>query len=328
MTYEEVVKNMKVKNNLHVAGTITGSGLSNTPNTVWYVDGNNSAAGDGRSWSSALLTIQAAVTAAGAGDIIYIAPKDGTDLTGDPASYAETIIIPAAARGLSLIGIGTGRTQGGLPQIRKGSGTTALLTIRAPGCLITNLGFNGAGSTGGGILLDSDYSTKDAFGTNIIGNHFKNCKRHATDGRYGGAINWSTTGNSWQVLIKDNIFYKCLCDIALLGTSSTVPQDVVIENNIFSGDGASTDVNIYTAGSGFGAGLVIKDCTFSAIPAISSGSVARYTDVTGSGVMTNCTFASAGTTTGYGAAKATAKISTGIIMSNNYSSAGLIVREA
>ena len=293
-----------------------------------YVDGDLSVSGKGTSWDEAFITIQEAVTAADPFDVIYIAAKEITDTTGDPTSYAETIIIPATAPGIALIGVSRGQTQGGLPQIKIGAGSTPLLTIRAPGCLITNLGFNGASSTGGGILLDDDYSTKSAFGTTIDGCHFKNCARHATDGRYGGAINWNTTGNAWQVRITNNVFYKCLCDIALLGTSSTVPQDVVIENNIFSGSGANTDVNIYSAGSGFGAGFVIRNCVFSAIPAIASGSVARYTDVTGSGVMVDCKFASAGTTTGYGAGKATAKISTGIIMMNNYSSAGLIVREA
>jgi len=60
-----------------------------------------------------------------------------------------------------LIGVSRGRTQGGLPQLKDGTETTAaILTIRAPGCLIANLGFNGSGNTGGGILLDADASTK------------------------------------------------------------------------------------------------------------------------------------------------------------------------
>lgn len=327
MGFEDTFRSIKVKDTLYVGGTVVGSGMTNIPALTWYVDGNRSATGSGQSWGSAFLTISEATAAAGPGDVIYVAPIDGTDLTGDPGNYAETIIIPAEARGLSIIGVGTGRTQGGMPQIKIGSGTTALLTIRAPGCLIANLGFNGAGSTGGGILLDSDYSTKDAFGTTITNCYFKNCKRHATHGSAGGAINWSTTGNSWQVLIEGNRFYKNVCDIALLGTSSTVPQDVVIQNNTFAA-GAYSDVCIYSTGSGFGDGTVIANNSFGAIPSLASGDVARFTDVTGTGVFINNTFGAAGTTTGYGAAKATAKISTGLQMSNNYSTAGLIVREA
>jgi len=50
-----------------------------------------------------------------------------------------------------------------------GSPLTAMLKIRAPGCLIANLCINGASSTGGGILLDDDYIAKAAYGTSIVG---------------------------------------------------------------------------------------------------------------------------------------------------------------
>jgi len=317
----------------HVTFT-QGIGAAIGEGDVWYVDGTNGATtNDGKTWSRAFSTIQLAVTAAGPGDTIYVTAKDITDATGDPTSYAETVIIPAATNSLSIIGISRGRTQGGLPQIRKGSGSTALLTIRAPGCLIANMGFNGVSSTGGGILLDDDNSTKSAFGTTIVNCHLKNCTCHATDGRKGGAIMWSSAGNAWQVLISGCRFYKNLCDICVIGTSNSVPQDVVIEDCHFSDSSAATDVNLYSGGSGFGGGLVINRCSFGKLPAITSGSVARFTDITvygtgGNGIMTNCTFGEAGTTTGYGAAKATAKIGTTILISRCYSTAGLIVREA
>jgi len=305
-----------------------------TEGDVWFVDGTNGASGnDGKSWAKAFDTIQAAVTAAGPGDVIYITAKDLTDFTGDPTSYAETVIIPAATSNLSLIGVSRGRTQGGLPQIKIGAGSTALLTVRAPGCLIANLGFNGVDSTGGGILLDDDYSAKAAFGTTIVNCHFKNCKGHATDGTKGGAIAWSAAGNAWQVRISNCQFYRNLCDICVIGTSSTVPQDVVIEDCIFSADAAICDVNIYSGGSGFGGGLIINRCVFPKQPNYTSGSVKRFTDITcygtgGTGILSNCVFGAAGTTTGYGDGKASAKIGTTIELCNNNSNAGLIVREA
>ena len=311
-----------------------GVSAPNGEGAVWFVDGTNgSTGGPGTSWTTAFNTIQLAVTAAGPGDTIYVTAKDLTDFTGDPTSYAETIIIPAATSNLSIIGVSRGRTQGGLPQVKIGAGSTALITIRAPGCLIANLGFNGVSSTGGGILLDDDYAAKSAFGTSIIGCHFKNCTTHATDGRTGGAIMWSATGNAWQVLISGCNFYKNLTDICVIGTSSTVPQDVVIEDCDFSNSAAATDCNIYAGGSGFGGGLKIKRCTFGKIPAISSGSVGLFTKITcygtgGTGIMSDCVFGAAGTTTGYGAAKASADIGTTIELCRNYSNAGLIVREA
>jgi len=311
-----------------------GASFGNGEGDVWFVDGTNGVSGNnGKGFSTAVNTIQAAVTLAGPGDTIYVTAKDLTDFTGDPTSYAETIIIPAATSNLSIIGVSRGRTQGGLPQIKIGAGSTALLTIRAPGCLIANMGFNGAGSTGGGILLDDDYATKSAFGTSIIGCHLKNCKTDSTDGTTGGAIMWSAAGNAWQVLISGNKFYRCLTDICLIGTSNTVPQDVTIENNEFSNSPADTDVNIYSGGSGFGGGLMIRNNVFGAVPAIGSGSVALYTSLnlggtSPAGSFTDNVFGAAGTTTGYGDGKVSADIADDIWMCRNYSAAGLIVREA
>ena len=82
-----------------------------------------------------------------------------------------------------------------------------------------------------------------------------------------------------------------MADIVLLGTSNTVPQDVLIEDNLFSGPAASVDVNLYLgAGSGMN-GVVVNRNVFQALPAIGSGSVVRYLDMTGcTGMITNCVF--------------------------------------
>lgn len=305
---------------------IGGLAGANTNGSVWYVDGTNgSTTNNGKGWSDAFSTISLAVAAASANDVIYIVPKLITDATGDPTSYAETIIIPFAKPGLSLIGISRGRTQGGLPQIKIGAGSTALLTIRAAGCLIANLGFNGIDSTGGGILLDDDNSTKTAFGTTIVGCHFKNCKAHSTNGALGGAITWSVEGNAWQVYIGGNRFFKNLCDICLIGTSNTVPQDVIIEDNVFSGPAAEVDVNLWLTGAGSGMnGVVIKNNTFQQLPAIGSGSVVRYIDATGCvGMLIGNTFGcqtnpTGGTTITFKAAGTGAKIPTTMHLVANY----------
>ncbi|MCR4329488.1 MAG: hypothetical protein NUV65_03005, partial [Candidatus Roizmanbacteria bacterium] len=218
--------------------------------------------------------------------------------------------------GLSLVGEGRGLTQGGLPQVKKGSGTTALLTVRAAGCLIANMGFNGSGSTGGGILLDDNNSTKTAFGTTIVGNHFKNCVgTTATDGRTGGAVQWTAEGNAWQVRIEGNRFYKNVCDVLLKGTSNSVPQDVIIKDNVFSGPAASVDVNLYLAGGSGMNGVLIEGNIFQQLPAIGSGSVARFIDATGCvGMLVKnyfgCLTAATGTTLTFLAAGTAAKIPT------------------
>ena len=322
--------------NLEVTGTtwVQGNALTVNPGNTWYVDGDVNASGTGNSWDSAFKTIQEGVTAAKADDIVYVAAKKLTDTTGDPTSYAENIIIPFANAGMALIGVNRGKTQGGLPQIKiGGASTTAMLKIRAPGCLIANLCINGASSTGGGILLDDDYIAKAAYGTSIVGCFFKNCKTHATDGTTGGAIMWSAYGCAGQVLISDNRFYRCLTDICVINTTKTAPQDVVIENNHFSNSPASTDCNIYSGGNGFGGGLMIRNNVFGALPAISSGSVGLYTllNITGTsanGMFVDNLFGSLGTTAGFGEGKAAADIADAIWTTRNYSAAGLIVREA
>ena len=267
----------------------------NSSGKVLYVDGNNGSDGaSGKGWGSAKKTIQAAVTAVGGKGTVFVAPIDMAAGATDPGSYEENIVIPATHESLSIIGVSRGRTQGGLPQLKDGATTTQeILVIRAPGCLIQNLGFNGSGNTGGGILLDDDGSTKTAFGTSIIGCHFKNCKgTTATNAATGGAINWETTGGAFQVLISGNRFYKNVGDIVLLGTSQSVPQDVVIENNVFSGPAASVDCNLYLQGGSGMNGVIIRNNVFTANPAIGSGTNADFLRLTGCvGVMSGNMFA-------------------------------------
>lgn len=298
---------------------------------IWFVDGDlGSNNNDGTTWDRAFGLVQDAIDQAAAGDVILIKPMKITDFTGDPSSYEENLTIPATKPHLSLIGVERGLTQGGLPQLKDGSTTTQhILRIRAAGCLIQNLGFNGAGNTGGGILLDDDYSTKTAFGTTIRGCHFKNCKgTTATNAATGGAINWSSTGNAWQARIEGNRFYKCVGDVVLPGTSSTVPQDVVIQGNVFSGPAGSTDCNLYLQGAGSGMnGVIIDHNVFTAMPAIGSGTNVRFIHATGCvGVLTNNTFAcqseSGGTELTFGAAGTAAYIPTTLFMANNYGATG------
>jgi hypothetical protein len=293
---------------------------------VWYVDGDNGSDGNlGDSPSNAKKTIQAMVTAASGGDTVIIKTLATAAGATDPSNYAETIIIPATHDRLTLMGATPNRTQMGVPQIKKGSGSTALLTVRAPGCRILNLGFNGIDSTGGGILLDDDSSTKSACGTEIANCHFKNCVGStATDSRTGGAIMWSATGCAWQVWIHDNRFYKNVGDVVLKGTSTSVPQDVIIENNVFSGPAASVDCNLYLAGGSGMNGVIIKNNTFGQLPAIGSGSVKRYIDATGCvGMLVGNTFGAqssdaGGTTLTWLAAGTAAMIPTTMHVAGNW----------
>ncbi|KKN14460.1 hypothetical protein LCGC14_0995820 [marine sediment metagenome] len=297
---------------------------------VWFVDGDLTPTGNGKTWAGAYNTIAGAISAASAGDVIYIAAKTMSSGASDPSSYEENLTIPPAKSSLSLIGVSRGRAQGGLPQLKDGSTTTQeILRVRAPGCLIYNLGFNGAGNTGGGILLDESDAAYTAFGTSILGCHFKNCKGStATNAATGGAIMWTSNGGAWQVLIDGNQFYKNVGDIVLKGTSGSVPQDVVIQNNTFNGTAGAVDCHILMGGSGM-LGFTIDNNTFAdLLPSLGSGTNVRYVILVGTGLFSNNSFAGVYTTAGFGAGKAAAKIPTTVGLPHNYTDGGLIVREA
>lgn len=311
----------------HVTFTAGVSG-ANTKGSVMYVDGTS---GDddnsGTSWEEAKATIQAAVTAAGAYGVVFVIPQAMAVGATDPVSYEENIVIPATHECLSIIGIGN-RTQGGLPQLKVGDTTTApILKIMSPGCTIMNLGINGAGATGSGIVLEDDGgATACSFGTEIANCHFKNCVGpDADDAKDGAAICLgidSADNAPWQVWIHDNYFYKCICGVTLLGTGA-VPQDIVIENNVFAGPAANTDCYLYlAAGSGI-TGLIIRNNMFGALPAIGAN-VARMMDLTGcTGILSGNTFACQTSATGgtrltFIAAGTGAKVPSTVLMTANF----------
>jgi hypothetical protein len=263
-------------------------------------------------------TIQAAVDAAAAGDTIFVLPKKMAVAATDPVDYAENIIIPATKPSLSIVGIG-GRTQGGLPQIKKGSGANPQLTIRSAGCALAGLGINGGGATGGGILLDSDGSTKDAFGLSVVGCHLKNCKVSTTDGKQGGAIYWPAAGGSWQVRIAGNRFYKNVGDIIVVGTGGAQLQDIVIEENLFS-DPTECDMNLWMTGAGSGVyGLEILNNIFPGKPALSAGVNKIFFDLTGcTGIMARNFFGAGTSALSFKAAGTDGKIPATMLMTGNY----------
>jgi len=261
---------------------------------VYFVDGTVGALGNRGTAEDPISTLTKALTKVKEGDTIFVQPKRMLATDTDPGSYAETVEI--ITPNISIIGLSRGRTQGGLPQFKIGAGSTPMFKISAPGVLLANLGINGASSTGGGVLLNDDGgATAAAFGVTIVGCHFKNCKGHATDGTAGGAIYTTTSGNAWQLLVKGNAFYKNLAGIVMRGTGGSVPQDWVIEDNVFS-SAANTDVDgdIYVAADGV-KGLVIRRNTFATVdvPTSGSGTIGRYIKLGAgtSGIIEGCRFA-------------------------------------
>src|SRR3989337_897379 len=125
----------------------------NTPiegGNVWFVDGDKSTGGSGKSWEDAFGEsdfdgkLSDFPSTIAAGDVIYVAARTMAQTDTDPTSYTTNLTIDIPQ--VSIIGVSRGRTQGGLPQLKVGGTTTqAIITIAAPGCLIANLGINGSG---------------------------------------------------------------------------------------------------------------------------------------------------------------------------------------
>lgn len=289
---------------------------------VWFVDhSHGSDSYDGKSLEGAKATIQDAVDESEPGDTILVMAGELAQTDTDPNSYTENVVVDTPQ--LTIRGVSRGRTQGGLPQLKVGTTTTqAILTVRAPGCQIINIGINGAGATGGGILLTDDGgATYCALGTSILGCHFKNCVGGtATNAATGGAIQWGSAGNAWQVLIAGNKFYKNVGDIVLLGTGGSVPQDVQIEWNTFSGPAANVDCNLYLKGGSGMNGVVIDHNIFPCWPALSSGTNVMPVSLTGCvGILSNNVFGCTGKTFG---AAGNALVPTTVLMANNYQEDG------
>ncbi|MBZ5529734.1 MAG: hypothetical protein LAN71_17795 [Acidobacteriia bacterium] len=273
---------------------------------VWFVDGDKSTGQAGATWEDAFSTIQAAINAASSGDVIYIAERTIPVVNGslgsvgtDPISYDEHLTIPNSKSSLSLIGVSRGLTQGGLPQIKPTTTVTGdILQIKAAGCLIANLGFNGAGLTAdtgaNGIeLYDDGGLTASTFGTTIMGCHFKSLGR----GHAGAAAAIDAPlGASWQLRIQDNRFHNCLVGIGFDTTSTDRGQDIVITGNSFSSTvNTNVDCDIFLKGLAGGCeGIVIDNNMFATVdvPTHSGGASQRYLDLTGcEGILSNNFFA-------------------------------------
>lgn len=324
---------MKARNFMPAVGTFGAKwypeDMAGFPINTWgnslFVDGNKSAGGAGRSWEDAYATIQAAIDGASSGDVIYIKPK--TPGIWDPVAYAETLIIPYTKPHLTLMGVSAGgaNVYGAMAHIGVTSGTTPVLTVRAPGCRISNLSFSATGATaGGGILLDDDGSTKSAYGTTIDHCYFYECLAAGNTVSEGGAVYFSANGGAWELRVLNNYFYDCSAGVSLLGTSGSRPTDVLIQGNTFTSTVNTTpDCDIYLAGGSGAQNVVIDSNLFGSVDGVNA-TEDHYIDLTGcEGIVANNRFAcktgSEDTPLTFGASTHTAaKIPATVRMAANY----------
>ncbi|MDZ4071811.1 MAG: T9SS type A sorting domain-containing protein [Sediminibacterium sp.] len=154
----------------------------------YYVAINGNNTNDGRSLGSAKATINAALTAAAAGDVIHVTPgtytekvninKQGIKLVSTEGATV-TFINPSTAAGVGTVAIATGINN---------------VTIGESGKGFTITGFDGdGGSETGAIFLDGSHNNIYIEGNTIVANG-----EHGLGSKYNAAID--------NLVINDNIF--------------------------------------------------------------------------------------------------------------------------
>lgn len=320
---------LKFGNKIYPEDLATGDPWAN----YFYVDGDNGSdsANNGSAVDKPTATIQQAVDNGAEGDVIFVRTK--TQGIWDPVAYDESVTIPYTKPNMSIIGISPGGASlayGSMPLLGITSGSaTYCLTIRAPGCRISGMSISATGvTTGGGILLDDDGSTKAAYGTTIDGNYFYEC----LDDKLvpaGGGVTIGANGGAWQLRVLNNYFMACSAGIDLLGTGQSRPTDVLIQGNIFaSWVNTQVDCDIYLAGGSGAQGVVIDSNKFASVDGVNK-TEDHYMNLTGcEGLVSNNTFAcksgSEDTPLTFGASTHTGiKIPATIRMANNWGEAAV-----
>ena len=176
--------------------------------TIRYVDGDNgSDSSNGLLPDTAFATIQAAITASGARDIVKIRAIAPEADASEPGTYEEDLTIPYDKWGLQLIGVsGTGMLQPFMGPKIKNATAVALLTVNAPGVHLSGLQFNctrNSGTYGIRFRGVSGYATL----AGSVGALIDNCYIKNASSTYGG-INifggYATTVNRCTTGLGDN----------------------------------------------------------------------------------------------------------------------------
>lgn len=127
---------------IYADGGIGGGGLG--ASAFWFVKTTGLDANDGKSWATPKLTVQAAINAAAAGDVIYVGP----------GSYAEKVTINKAK--LMLVGVGG---KGAVAIAPAGANDVAILVDGEEDITLYNVGGEGKG-TGGGLHIKATAKTR------------------------------------------------------------------------------------------------------------------------------------------------------------------------
>jgi len=284
---------------------VDSGGQNNWPgywgSDVWFVDGDNGDAANNlardNSPTTALAKPSEAVSAAAAGDTIYVKPRVPTSDASDPTVYADELVIPFAKHSLSIIGTRRGHDIFYGPKLKLGT-ADAVVDVYAPAFTLENFTIHRRGSNTKGVYLRgvTGYATK----AGSVASHISNCML-----RYGSPhgifIEWGYHSNVNNCTFWGN-------DISLYITGQSVPQRgmSVVGCNFYGANGAipaGPDIRLLGASTE----LTIDRCLFDLVPTSTT-----YIVATGvvDGKITDCHFA-AGAGVDVNAAAAAGEIQVG-----------------
>jgi len=247
---------------------------------AYFVDNTNgSNSNSGLEPGKAKLDLASAITAASAGDVIYIRPKAIVSAATDPTyitpATAANWTIPYAKYNLSVIGAGPQLGPGqihmtylrGHASVTTGTYGSATLTVNAPYTSIENLAFHRGGNTRALVEFHGDGLTTTAL--NAFGSSVNNCEF-----RYGNA---SMTAGLYVVDSWYCGAYNCHFQrnnpvaIRFYGSVSTAVGNYVV-GNIF--DGVVADMSCYVNIAGLPDYSYIRDNFFNS--AVPTAGLAKY----------------------------------------------------
>lgn len=218
---------------------------------VYFVDFDNGtpgASGEG-DMDRPAKDLQRAIDDATTDATIYVRPRafaagtygeDPQEITPS-ASDAENFHIDKAKKNTSLIATGRGSSHAAARKCWIGGYaglTTAVLEVRAPGCVIEGFRSDPPASAAEGIFRSqNDGSTFDGGNTTFINNDLY-------DANTSGALQLDST---WDMAIIGNRFLNCDYGI-LVQTLYSVPQVWEIAHNTFQGEASEVYGNVYSNG--------------------------------------------------------------------------------
>ena len=218
------------------------AGLSgaNTPGSVWYVDGETGSSGNnGKSWTTALDTIQAAVDLAGDGtaDVIYVAPH----------KYQENVIV-FDKEALSIIAIVPGWTtrvrasDGATKYVGTTSGYTTqgyCFLLLSRNVTISGFTCDGGGGYGGVYIGDGGAITATGGLPSETDSNSANCSVRNCH-IIGGYVGVMLHGASDNCVIENNTMQENVVSVIIAAGSGRTNQRPIIRNNVFMAGSSST----------------------------------------------------------------------------------------